>query len=140
MRKLFIHTYLAKVSLEDADAAVHVWKGDVDELVETAGAGDGVIQDVGPVGSADDEHGLAGSDTVDLRQDLVDHAVRCLAAAAAAPTASLKVEGTEAHACTVPVQGDAFSGGGEHDARGTGIRKKEKNGSAPGHGPSLRLS
>lgn len=76
--------------MEDADAAVHVGQRDVDQLVQTTRAGDGIVQDVGSVGCADHEHGLPGADTVYFRQDLVDHAVRCLAAPAAAATTGLE--------------------------------------------------
>lgn len=102
--------------MEDADAAVHVRQGDVDELVKTAGAGDGVVQDVGAVGGADDEHRLTGADTVHLRQDLVDHAVRRLAAPATAATASLRNGRVRQAGRRMYIRGDVVSGEkGERD-------------------------
>ena len=44
--------------------------GDVDELVEAAGAHEGGVDDVRPVRGADDEHVLLGAHAVHLRQQL----------------------------------------------------------------------
>mmetsp|Transcript_22949 Transcript_22949/g.54586 ORF Transcript_22949/g.54586 Transcript_22949/m.54586 type:complete len:636 (-) Transcript_22949:718-2625(-) len=77
---------LAQHRLEDVQARALVGQRDVDELVEAAGAHDGRVEDVGPVGGADDEDGLLGADAVDLGEDLVDDAVARLATAAARAT------------------------------------------------------
>mmetsp|Transcript_12337 Transcript_12337/g.18993 ORF Transcript_12337/g.18993 Transcript_12337/m.18993 type:complete len:771 (-) Transcript_12337:482-2794(-) len=86
---VLVHGGLAQRGLQDADARLQVGHGDVDQLVQPAGAGHGVVQDVRPVGRADDEDGLARAHAVDLRQDLVDHAVAGVRAARAARAAGL---------------------------------------------------
>ena len=48
----------------------------VARLVTCASPEDGGVDDVGPVGGADDEHVLLAAHAVHLRQDLVDHSVR----------------------------------------------------------------
>lgn len=68
---------LAEVGLQDADPALLVRQGDVDELVQTAGSQDGGIDDVWSVRGSDNEDVLLAGHPVHLGQDLVDDTVSC---------------------------------------------------------------
>mmetsp|Transcript_7662 Transcript_7662/g.16937 ORF Transcript_7662/g.16937 Transcript_7662/m.16937 type:complete len:557 (+) Transcript_7662:788-2458(+) len=74
---------LAQARLENVHARALVGQRDVDELVEPAGAQHRRVDNVGPVGGADDEDGLLGAHAIHLGEDLVDDAVSRTAGVAA---------------------------------------------------------
>lgn len=70
---------LAKVGLQDADPALLVRQGDVDELIQTARSQDGRINDVWSVCGSNDEDVLLARHSIHLSQNLVDDTVGCAA-------------------------------------------------------------
>ena len=80
---------LAQGGAEDAQATLVVGHGDVNELVETAGSHEGSVDDVGAVGSANDEDVLLGTDAVHLGKELVHDTVGGTAAISRATTTLL---------------------------------------------------
>ena len=80
---------LAQRRLEYVDARLLVRQRDVDELIEATGAQHGRVDDVRPVGGADDEHVLLGAHAVHFGEHLVDDAIGGAAAVAAAAAARL---------------------------------------------------
>mmetsp|Transcript_9916 Transcript_9916/g.21409 ORF Transcript_9916/g.21409 Transcript_9916/m.21409 type:complete len:275 (-) Transcript_9916:58-882(-) len=76
--------------LENRYAALEVGQGDVYQLVETSRPDHGGVDDVRPVGGADDEDVLPGAHAVDLGQDLVDDTVARLARAGSAAPSRLR--------------------------------------------------
>src|ERR1041385_8031072 len=68
------------VHLQDVEARALVWGGDLDEAVEAAGAQQAGVDDVGPVGGGDDDDALEAFHAVDRGQQLVDDALRDVAA------------------------------------------------------------
>mmetsp|Transcript_24647 Transcript_24647/g.39055 ORF Transcript_24647/g.39055 Transcript_24647/m.39055 type:complete len:588 (+) Transcript_24647:303-2066(+) len=87
---VLVHGGLAQRGLQDADARLQVGHGDVDQLVQPAGAHERRVDDVRPVGGPDDEHVLLGAHAVHLGQQLVHHAVTGPAAVARAAAALLR--------------------------------------------------
>ncbi|BAT05417.1 Os08g0413050, partial [Oryza sativa Japonica Group] len=88
------HGRLAEVRPEDLQPRRGVRERDVDELVEAARPEHRRVDDVRPVGGADDEHRLLGVDAVHLGEQLVEHAVR-RAAGVADAVAALDGDGVE---------------------------------------------
>ena len=60
------------VDLEDLQAALLGRPVDGDVAVEPAGAEEGGVEDVGPVGGGQDDHALVGGEAVHLGEDLVE--------------------------------------------------------------------
>ncbi|GIX63108.1 SNF2 helicase, putative [Babesia caballi] len=77
---------LAQQGVENGDPGGKVGQRDVDQLVEPSGPQERLVQQVGPVGGADEKDVFLGGDAVDFREELVHDAVarhRALASAAA---------------------------------------------------------
>ena len=72
-----------RVDLEDHAAAVLVGRRHGDAAVEAAGAQQRGVEHLGPVGRADDDHGVAGLEAVHLREDLVERLLALVVAAEA---------------------------------------------------------
>ena len=66
---------LTEVGLKDAEAGRYVGQRDVDQLIETTGTDQSLVEDVRSVGSADEEQVLFGACTVHLSEKLVKHAI-----------------------------------------------------------------
>ena len=66
---------LAEIGLQDADPALLVGQGDVNELIETARSQDGRINDVWSVCGSNDEDVLLARHSIHLSQDLVDDTI-----------------------------------------------------------------
>lgn len=75
--------------VEDGAAREHVGEAAVDEAVEAAGSKQRGVDEVGPVGRRYDADANKPLDAVQLRQQLVDHALRDTGRVAAA--AALRV-------------------------------------------------
>mmetsp|Transcript_37639 Transcript_37639/g.73533 ORF Transcript_37639/g.73533 Transcript_37639/m.73533 type:complete len:356 (+) Transcript_37639:174-1241(+) len=84
------HGRLAQAGLEDVEARGVVGKGNVHELVEAPRAHEGGVDDVGPVGGADDEDVLLLAHPVHLRKHLVHHTVPSTAGIASRAAASTR--------------------------------------------------
>jgi len=67
--------------LENGDTALKVRQGDEDQLIKTARAGDGVIQDIWTVGGTNNKDRLLGTHSVNFSKNLIDHTVTSLATA-----------------------------------------------------------
>lgn len=80
---------LAEVGLQDADPALLIGQGDIDELIEAARSQDGRVNDVWSVCGSDDEDILLARHSIHLSQDLVDHTVSSSAAITYIATTSL---------------------------------------------------
>jgi len=63
--------HLLAVDLEDLQAPLDVGPAHVDLPVEAAGAQEGGVEDVGPVGGGDQDHPLGGLEAVHLDEQLV---------------------------------------------------------------------
>lgn len=61
--------------LQNADTCREVRKGNVDELVQTTGSQQRLIEKLGAVGGSNKEEVLHGPHTVDLREQLVHDAI-----------------------------------------------------------------
>ena len=76
--------HAARVHPEDRLAAGAVGRLHRDPAVETAGAEQGLVEDVGPVGRADDDHAGGRVEAVHLGQDLIQRLLAFVVAAAEA--------------------------------------------------------
>ena len=76
----FIHFDIFRVDLEDGDASLEVRPVDDDAPVKAAGAQQGLVQDLGPVGGPDDQDTLGGLKAVHLREQLVESLLPLLVA------------------------------------------------------------
>mmetsp|Transcript_20519 Transcript_20519/g.36817 ORF Transcript_20519/g.36817 Transcript_20519/m.36817 type:complete len:441 (+) Transcript_20519:3071-4393(+) len=88
------HGRLAETGLEDLEPGFVIRQRNVDQLVQTTGAKESRVDDVGTVGGADDEDGLLGVHTVHLGQQLVEDTVR-RATGVAGRTSTLHGDGIE---------------------------------------------
>ena len=61
---------LPETRLQDLSPALVIRQRDVDQLIQSAGTQDGGVDDIRPVGGANDEHVLLGPHSVHLCQDL----------------------------------------------------------------------
>ena len=77
-----VHGDFAGVDAQDFLASAHVGRRDHDPPVETAGAQQGRVQDVGPVGRRDQDHALVRLETVHLDEQLVERLFAFVVAAA----------------------------------------------------------
>ena len=66
---------LAQVGLENGNTGLLIRKWDVDELIKAARSQNGRINDVRPVGSANDKHIFFCGHAIHFCQDLVDDSV-----------------------------------------------------------------
>lgn len=66
---------LPEVSFEDCHTGFLIGQWDVDKLVQTARPEDGRVDDIRPVGGADDEDVLLTGHAIHFSQDLVNDAV-----------------------------------------------------------------
>ena len=82
------------VHLQDGQALVEVGQGHDDLAVEAAGAEDGGVQDVGPVGGGHDHDALGRVEAVHLREHLVE-GLLALVVAAAEAGAPLAADGVD---------------------------------------------
>src|SRR6185503_16992267 len=78
---------LARVDLEDADAAAQIGPGDHDAAVEAPGAQQRRVEHVRPVGRGDDDHAVVGLEAIHLDEKLVQGLLALVVTAAQAGAA-----------------------------------------------------
>ena len=83
-----VHLDIFCVDLEDGDAALEIGAVDDDAAVKAAGAQQGLVQDLGAVGRADDQDTLGGLETVHLGEQLIEGLLALLVASAVAGIAA----------------------------------------------------
>merc|ERR1740139_307663 len=110
---------------ENVFAGWLVGQGDVDQLIETAGSDQGLIEDVGSVGSPDEEQVLLDTGTVHLGQKLVKNTVTGTTGITATSARSGRADGVE-----LVEEEDARSGTSRlvEDATNVGLGLSEPHG------------
>ena len=81
---IWCERHCPRVHLEDRLAAGTVGRLHRNPPVEAAGSKQGLVEDVGPVGRADDDHAAGGVEAVHLGQDLIQRLLALVVAAAEA--------------------------------------------------------